>query len=333
MTEQPAVPAPPQGVRHAFAENTDSYHRAVGGIEVRAIRAAAGGRPSEVSSVTSGRVTMTTSRIGFPMITFTEIGDERILLAHYWSAPPGCRHTGIDLEPGTVLAYGPRLQHVGRNREGLAFSFVTTVVDELHSRAEVLGVRLGIPEPGEARPLTGVPATAMLVDAFSSIRMMPRDHGVAEPLMDDLLSATVRSFAGPERHRSGADGAWIPSQSIVHRCIDFAESVGRRPSLAELCLAARVSERRLRSAFIDEFDQPPAAFFRMWALAKANQHLAAPNTMSETVTSIALQLGFGHVGRFAEYYRRVYEESPMATLRRGHRALWAATGEVRGPGT
>jgi transcriptional regulator GlxA family with amidase domain len=33
------------------------------------------------------------------------------------------------------------------------------------------------------------------------------------------------------------------------------------------------------------------------------------------VTDVAMQLGFGHLGRFAGHYRELYGEAPSATLR------------------
>lgn len=87
------------------------------------------------------------------------------------------------------------------------------------------------------------------------------------------------------------------------------------PSIPELCLAASVSERRLRKAFNDEFSVPPSQFFREWALTKAHhllrQNVGNPNA---TVTKIATSVGFGHLGRFAGAYRDLYGERPSATL-------------------
>ena len=333
MTEGQRVATPHARMRHARINGVDAYHRAVAGVDIRAVRAGAGGRPTEVASATNGRITTTTSRIGFPMLTHTEIGDDRILMAHYWRAPPGSLQTGVHVEPDMMLAYGPRVQHVGSNREGLAFSFATTTVEELYTRAAELGTDLSIPGPGEVRRLTVRPDTALLVATLSSIRMSPSGHDLPEPLLDELLSGMTRAFANPEQLHLDRHGPWIPSRSIVYACIEYAESVGRRPSLAELCVVARVSERRVRMAFVDLYDLPPSMFFRLWALSRANERLAGPVDLSETVTSVALELGFGNVGRFAEYYRQLFDEPPSVTLRRGRAARGVSTGRVLRAGT
>ena len=84
-----------------------------------------------------------------------------------------------------------------------------------------------------------------------------------------------------------------------------------------------VSERRLRRAFVSQFEMPPAMFFRLWALTEARRRLSAADSGDRLVTAIGLDLGFGHLGRFAQYYREVYGESPSATVR-GDRSRLAA---------
>ena len=86
--------------------------------------------------------------------------------------------------------------------------------------------------------------------------------------------------------------------------------------MSELCLAAHVSERRLRKAFVDEFDQPPSRFFRIWALNEAHRRLATDESGRINVTRVATDLGFGHLGRFSGQYRSLYGEAPSSTLHR-----------------
>ena len=95
---------------------------------------------------------------------------------------------------------------------------------------------------------------------------------------------------------------------------------GRIPSVSELCLAAQVSERRLRQAFVDEFDLSPSRFFRHWALTLARQRLRSADGARHTVTEVAVDLGFNHLGRFAAYYRQLYGEAPSTTLESSLRA-------------
>lgn len=117
----------------------------------------------------------------------------------------------------------------------------------------------------------------------------------------------------PRERVGSAQG--IDSRIIVRECIRYVSATRRIPSLSELCTVAKVSERRLRSAFTDEFDQPPTRFFRTWALEEAHRRLRVARPEDLTVTRVALDLGFEHLGRFAGHYRGLYGEPPSATLR------------------
>jgi AraC-like DNA-binding protein len=68
----------------------------------------------------------------------------------------------------------------------------------------------------------------------------------------------------------------IDDRSITGTCIDYANAIGRRPSMAELCIAASVSERRVRTAFMRLYDTPPSVFFRAWALTEARRQADMP---------------------------------------------------------
>jgi transcriptional regulator GlxA family with amidase domain len=56
-------------------------------------------------------------------------------------------------------------------------------------------------------------------------------------------------------------------------------------------------------------------FFRLWALDQAHRRLVRARRTDDTVTRIALDVGYGHLGRFSEHYRLVYGELPSETLR------------------
>jgi AraC family ethanolamine operon transcriptional activator len=125
----------------------------------------------------------------------------------------------------------------------------------------------------------------------------------------------VLALAGTEHRYSAGGGRGIDSRHVAALSIDYANAMARVPSLGELCIAAHVSERTLRKAFVDEYDVPPARFFRMWALAEARRRLLDNEPTHRTVADVATGLGFFHLGRFASYYRKLYGETPSATLR------------------
>lgn len=89
--------------------------------------------------------------------------------------------------------------------------------------------------------------------------------------------------------------------------------------VAQLARAAGVSVRTVHRAFRRQVGTSPIARIRDERLELARRQLleAVPGT---TVTSVAFDWGFLHLGRFAAQYRSCFGERPSDTLRRGRTA-------------
>jgi transcriptional regulator GlxA family with amidase domain len=86
--------------------------------------------------------------------------------------------------------------------------------------------------------------------------------------------------------------------------------------IAELCRLTSVSQRTLRNAFQVVHGATPYRYLRTVRMTEARKALLSAESESATVTEIATRFGFFELGRFAVEYRRVFSESPSATLRR-----------------
>jgi AraC-like DNA-binding protein len=87
-----------------------------------------------------------------------------------------------------------------------------------------------------------------------------------------------------------------------------------------LCLqhveqAAGVSREKLYDAFRRHHGLTPMAYFKHYRLTAARSALLSGG-VSASVSSIALEWGFSHLGRFASDYRNAFGESPSGTLAR-----------------
>jgi AraC-like DNA-binding protein len=317
MEPQVAELATPAGtvVARTIADEAETYNSSVAGIDIEAVRAGQGVGPSHVLAAIGERFTFTESKFGFPMLSRTTIPDDLILLAYIRSAPPGCRMCEIDLEPGAILAYAPEAEHTARNLPGLDFMFAVTDRQQLEEHAEQLGVHIEPPPRGEVHLLGRTPRTELVGHAFPAFA--DAASGGAYPSAahgDDVLRAMTHALSEEDRDRRVGCANRIDSRHVIHDCIDYAASISRVPSITELCLIAHVSERRLREAFTQEFDLPPSRFLRTWALDEAHRRLRTGNGRSETVTDIAVALGFHHLGRFSGQYKQIYGECPSTTL-------------------
>ncbi|WP_425607283.1 helix-turn-helix domain-containing protein [Roseibium sediminicola] len=96
----------------------------------------------------------------------------------------------------------------------------------------------------------------------------------------------------------------------------FYASQGAPVSLADLCVAAGVSQATLYRAFHSVCDMPPLAYFQKRRLSDARRTLVNLSPQRGAVKYAAFSAGFTDLGRFSVEYRRLFGERPSATLNR-----------------
>jgi AraC-like DNA-binding protein len=303
-------------VSQLVCDDAETYMNAVTGVDVEAVCLGPGDGPSQVLTASDDRLALTSSTVGFPMLSRTHVADDKICVAYMVSTTPGSRWCEMGLEAGAVVAYAPSAEHTARNLPGTSFVFAVTGQDELGEHADRLGVRLHTPTQGEVHLLAPSAATSRLGPAFERFAdQLPTGEYPSPAIADDVLEAMAHALSDDDHRRRVGANKRIDRRRVVHACVDYANSTGRIPSISELCLAAHVSERSLREAFTDEYDVPPSQFFRAWALTEAHARLAHGG--DEKVTNVAVDLGFEHLGRFSRYYKEIHGETPSCT--RTHR--------------
>jgi AraC-like DNA-binding protein len=304
----------PTAIEPNVIENTDAYKAAVKGATVEAVRFGEGSAPNVVIGVPGERVTVTSSEVGFPILTRSQIDEGHLAATHIETVGESSRWCGVPLHEGMVILYGPGVEHMAVNRPGLRFTFGITKTYHLDEVADRLGKSITRPGNGEVVVLDNPDVSRRLGAALSEHTHTAVGGGATGRTGDEVLrcmTAILGDDSATIDSRRGLD-----SKKVVRCCLDYAEVEGRIPSLEELCRASSVSERRLRSAFTEEFDCPPTAFMRAWALDTANRRLREADPYGVSVTEVAADLGFNHLGRFAGQYRSVFGESPSLTLRR-----------------
>jgi transcriptional regulator GlxA family with amidase domain len=105
----------------------------------------------------------------------------------------------------------------------------------------------------------------------------------------------------------------------VRRAIDYMQDNLRAPvSLVDIVAEAGVPGRTLFKHFRDFRGTSPMQYLRNARLEKAREALLGARH-GDTVTSVAMSLAFGHLGRFSLEYRRRFGEKPSETIRRALR--------------
>ncbi|MDL1975236.1 MAG: helix-turn-helix transcriptional regulator [Deltaproteobacteria bacterium] len=112
----------------------------------------------------------------------------------------------------------------------------------------------------------------------------------------------------------------IPA-AVVRRAEEFIIAHLKDPlNIGDIAAAAGVSARSLHRNFRRHRGYSPLEFLRLARLKRVRAELETgrPNI---TVTSVAMDYGFFHLGRFSQFYKRRYGESPCKTLQRYRGAL------------
>jgi AraC-like DNA-binding protein len=138
------------------------------------------------------------------------------------------------------------------------------------------------------------------------LQILRSEARLVSAVADTLLreSAVARARATPTQRITGLE-TWI--EAHLHEPI----TIGR------LCAVAGVGERSLQKSFVSRRGMSPMRFVTERRLAAARRQLMTAN--GRDVTSVALQLGFCHVGRFAQLYRQAFGEAPSESLRQASR--------------
>jgi len=86
--------------------------------------------------------------------------------------------------------------------------------------------------------------------------------------------------------------------------------------IEDLCRATGVGVRTLQRCIREYFDVTVTEFLESVRLSSAHGELSVLNPSDKTVTHIALDHGFGHLGRFSTAYRHRYGITPSEQLAR-----------------
>jgi AraC family ethanolamine operon transcriptional activator len=155
---------------------------------------------------------------------------------------------------------------------------------------------------------------ALLDGARADPQVLHYPHAVSA-MEQDLLTAFRQSLTLPTSAPRRVGRA--TRQGGLQRAIEYVRSTDAEwVTVADLCAVARVTERTLEYAFRENFGTSPATFLHLRRYHASRTDLLAARPKAATVSEIALNNGFYHLGRFAVRYKELFGESPSQTL--GH---------------
>jgi AraC-like DNA-binding protein len=309
------VPDVKPEVEVAVSREADSFARSLPAqAHADFVRCGAGSRPSVVEQAVIGDLTVSHIGFGFDVRSHIEIDDSSFAVARVVAAPPGARWGDFDLVPGQVRSLGAARVHLGINPAGVETLAVLVDADKLLEAADVLGHTV---DPRVmAGPLAGSPQFDQAFDEISDLLAHPTASPDVTTRSRDHLLGAIADVTEESAQAQSTSRSFEVSVRIVTQCLDYSRSISLwNPSTVELCRVTGVSDRRVRSAFVEVFDMPPIQYFRLAGLTEARVLLGDPEADEDSVTDVANRLGFFHLSRFARTYRRTFGEYPSDTLR------------------
>jgi len=157
----------------------------------------------------------------------------------------------------------------------------------------------------------------ILVNEPYALRLVQQDPAAAA----DYEQVLLRTLLAGHAHAATAERTRAAvSPAAIRRAEEFIEANAAEPiQLQEIAAAAGVSTRSLLDSFRRFRDTSPMRHLREVRLNRVRHELLNGRD-GLSVSAIALENGFNHLGRFAQDYRERYGERPSQTRRCGRRA-------------
>jgi len=229
---------------------------------------------------------------------------------------------GSAITSGTLSAYTPGDQGVLCTPAGYNFINFCVTSERIDSAmrslcqrtlADVLPRTMALSVPVESVMRLHAAAQATFAPPGSSDEVP--NISVADRAMEgNVLSALCAALTSGDPSRPGplaARNHW----RCVRKVRNYAAAhLGEALDMETLCRVSRVSERTLRAAFHEVTGLSPQHFIKMRRLTAARHVLSAARRTETSVKSVALDLGFWHLGYFARDYKAHFGESPSQTI-------------------
>ncbi|WP_306152075.1 AraC family transcriptional regulator [Roseovarius sp. MMSF_3281] len=164
-----------------------------------------------------------------------------------------------------------------------------------------------------------------LRSAYLSASRIPQQHSIAalnsvgktgiRSVRDNVVASLLEVLVDSQVKRDHlAHQRQTAHMARIDRLIE--EHRDEPIGLQKLCEEAGIALRTAESIIRNRSGMTALQYLKRRSLAFARENLlqAGPET---TVTQVAMQHGFFHLGRFSGFYRSVYGELPIATLKRG----------------
>lgn len=234
-------------------------------------------------------------------------------------APVEC---GFDLGGDRIVRFSERQSSVQHSSGPTSFASMSLPIDKLEAVGAALGGAALLP-PAETMAVRPPPAALARLRRLHAAASTLAEHNpaaIAHPatamtLEQELVQAMAACLVPGEP--GGDIAANRRHGRIMRRFHELLEAgAEERLHIVDLCARLGVSDRTLRACCQEYVGMPPHRYLWMRQMTIARRALLRADPAAATVTDVATANGFWELGRFAVGYRRLFGESPSASLRR-----------------
>ncbi|GAB4240613.1 MAG: hypothetical protein Kow00121_67020 [Elainellaceae cyanobacterium] len=133
-------------------------------------------------------------------------------------------------------------------------------------------------------------------------------------ILQDFLPLFIATIPAQQERQISAK--FFRRSQLVKKADDYMRSHIDQPlTLTNLCQALGTSNRALCYGFQEMFGTSPMFYLKILRLQGVYRALKAAKSNPKTVTEVATQFGFYHLGYFARDYKHMFGELPSETLK------------------
>ncbi|HXT79573.1 MAG TPA: AraC family transcriptional regulator [Acetobacteraceae bacterium] len=306
-----------------FLRFTDPYEhqKSIRGSEAEFFITAPGKYEAELTRIDFHRLWMQRSQASLPHVAHYMLNKRRsIVFFLARSESPPIHHSGIELMSNEIMFDAVGAEHHHRFSTPGHWASMSLTPDDLAAAGRAI-VGYDVVAPAASHPVRPPPAlmsrllnlhetAGRLAGSAPDILAHPQ---VARAIEQELIRLMVGCLTDGKSARSDSVHQRVP---VMRRLERFLEENQDRPIyVAEICAAIGVADRTLRLHSLEHLGMSPHRYLWLRRMHLVRRALAQADPTRKTVTELANDHGFGELGRFSVTYRKLFGESPSATLR------------------
>src|SRR5215475_361273 len=301
----------------------ERYQAAVRPAQLEIFVTAKGDFQAELRRVELSRLWIQRARERLPRVIRSTVSAERPPIFFLTSADQAAiHHTGMTVSFGDIVVVGAGSTHHHRSWAPCHWATCSLTRKDLAAAGHALvGRDLTVPaitrrlrpaSPLISRLLKLHEAVGQLADVAPHILAQPEP---ARALEQALVHAMVACLA--DEASAKPTSGWRHHTAVINRFEELLAANRDRPMhLAEICAEVGASERTLEICCEEHLGMGPIRYLWLRRMHLARRALIGADPSNTTVTQIATGHGFWELGRFSVSYKRLFGESPSATLHR-----------------